>query len=404
MIQDPLLLLAFMLTVVAFARWLEERYEWVKKISSAVVCTLLGIVLANLGVIGHTGPLHDAVFTFAIPYAIVLVIMGTDMKELTNAGRPILIAYGAACLGSLVGGIAAGVMMSGLVGPETWKLAGTFSAAFAGGGMNFAAVGQGLDMDPSTFAAAAVADNLSTVPYLLIQVGLVGVLGAAFLRRSGAPRDTSDAPSQSSPESTGSGPGAAIGAAAEPEEVDEDAMRRRWTNAELSITDLSVLGALPLAALWAARQLGDVWPVIPEVLWLTTLALIVAQLPWVKKLRGAEVISYFALHIFFIVLGAASVLSEVFEAGLPIFGFMFVVIGIHMVVAYGVGWLAKVDLPTVSIASQAAIGGPGSALALGMAMKWHRLVAPGVIIGIFGYALGNYLGFFCAYVVRSLVG
>ena len=118
MIQDPLLLLAFMLTVVAFARWLEERYEWVKKISSAVVCTLLGIVLANLGVIGHTGPLHDAVFTFAIPYAIVLVIMGTDMKELTNAGRPILIAYGAACLGSLVGGIAAGVMMSGLVGPE----------------------------------------------------------------------------------------------------------------------------------------------------------------------------------------------------------------------------------------------------------------------------------------------
>jgi hypothetical protein len=259
-------------------------------------------------------------------------------------------------------------------------------------------------MDPSTFAAAAVADNLSTVPYLLIQVGLVGVLGAAFLRRSGGTRDTSDAPSQSSPESTGSGPGAAIGAAAEPEEVDEDAMRRRWTNAELSITDLSVLGALPLAALWAARQLGDVWPVIPEVLWLTTLALIVAQLPWVKKLRGAEVISYFALHIFFIVLGAASVLSEVFEAGLPIFGFMFVVIGVHMVVAYGVGWLAKVDLPTVSIASQAAIGGPGSALALGMAMKWHRLVAPGVIIGIFGYALGNYLGFFCAYVVRSLVG
>ena len=56
MIQDPLLLLAFMLTVVAFARWLEERYEFVKKISSAVVCTLLGIVLANLGVIGHTGP------------------------------------------------------------------------------------------------------------------------------------------------------------------------------------------------------------------------------------------------------------------------------------------------------------------------------------------------------------
>jgi hypothetical protein len=53
-IQDPLLVLAFMLGVVAFTRWLEERFEWVKKISSAVVCTLLGIAFANLGVIEHT--------------------------------------------------------------------------------------------------------------------------------------------------------------------------------------------------------------------------------------------------------------------------------------------------------------------------------------------------------------
>jgi len=382
MIQDPLLVLAFMLGVVAFTRWLEERYEWVKKISSAVVCTLLGIALANLGVIGHTGPMHDAVFTFAIPYAIVLVIMGTDMRELASAGRPMLIAYGAACFGSFAGGIAAGAMMAGWVGPETSKLAGAFSGAFAGGGMNFAAVGQGLGIDSSTFAAAAVADNLSTVPYLLTQVGLVGLLSATFSRRSGV---------------TGEAAGAA-------DPADEEALRRRWTDTELSITDLAILGALPLLALWSARYLAQFLPVIPEVLWLTTLALIVAQFPPVRKLRGAEVLSYFALHIFFIVLGAASVLAEVASAGLPIFSFMIVIMIVHVVVAYGIGWVAKVDLATVSIASQAAIGGPGSALAIGMAMKWHKLVAPAVIVGIFGYALGNYLGFACAWIVRSLVG
>jgi uncharacterized membrane protein len=382
MIRDPVLVLAFMLCVVAFTRWLEERYSWVKKISSAVVCTLMGITLANLGVIEHTGPTHDAVFTFAIPYAIVLVIMGTDMRELRRAGRPMLIAYGAACFGSFAGGIAAGAMMAGWVGPETWKLAGAFSGAFAGGGMNFAAVGQGLEIDPSTFAAAAVADNLSTVPYLLAQVGLVGILSATFLSRSGGT-------AQLTPDE---------------EDGDEEAMRRRWTDTELNITDLAILGALPLLALWCARWLGQYLPSVPEVLWLTTLALVVAQLPWTRKLRGAEVLSYFALHIFFIVLGAASILSEVAQAGLPIFGFMIAVIAVHMVVAYGIGWLARVDLATVSMASQAAIGGPGSALAIGMAMKWHKLVAPAVIVGIFGYALGNYLGFACAYIVQSLVG
>ena len=386
MIKEPILVLAFMLAVVAFTRWLEERYEPVKKISSAVVCTLLGITLANLGVIEHTGPVHEAVFTFAIPYAIVLVIMGTNLRELASAGRPLLIAYGAACLGSLVGGVVAGATMAGWVGAETWKLSGAFSAAFAGGGMNFTAVGQGLDIDPSTFAAAALADNLSTVPYLLLQVWLAGILATLFLRRSRL--------------------GAALDAVAEKsgEETDEEAMRRRWTDAEINITDIAILGSLPLVALWLARILGEIYPVIPEVLWLTTMALIVAQLPWVRKLRGAEVLSYFALHIFFIVLGAASVLGMVFEAGIPIFTFMIVIIAIHVVVAYGLGWLARVDLPTVSIASQAAIGGPGSALAIGMAMKWHRLVAPAVIVGIFGYALGNYLGFACAYLVNMLVG
>ena len=382
MIQDPLLVLAFMLGVVAFTRWLEERFDWVKKISSAVVCTLLGIALANMGVIAHTGPMHDAVFTFAIPYAIVLVIIGTDMRELTNAGRPMLIAYGAACFGSLVGGVASGAMMAAWVGPETWKLAGAFSAAFAGGGMNFAAVGQGLEMDASTFSAAAVADNLSTVPYLLAQVGLFGILSATFLSRS----------------SVGASASEAVG------EADEEAMRRRWTDTELNITDIAILGALPLLALWTARLLSGYLPAIPEVLWLTTMALVAAQLPWARKLRGAEVLSYFALHIFFIVLGAASVLAEVAQAGLPIFSFMIALLVIHVVVAYGIGWFARVDLATVSIASQAAIGGPGSALAIGMAMKWHKLVAPAVIVGIFGYALGNYLGFACAYIVRSLVG
>ncbi len=389
MIREPVLVLAFMLAVVAFARWMEERYDAIKKISSAVVCTLLGITLANVGVIEHTGPVHEGVFTFAIPYAIVLVIMGTQLRELAAAGRPLLVAYLAACVGSLLGGFIAGMTMAGWVGPETWKLAGAFSAAFAGGGMNFAAVGQGLDTDPSTFAAAALADNLSTVPYLLLQVWLAGVLASMFLRRTklaGAWARTG-------------GDHAAAGDAA-----DEEAMRRRWTDSDMSITDLAILGALPLLALWLARILNGIWPLIPEVLWLTTMALIVAQLPWVRKLRGAEVLSYFALHIFFIALGAESELGRVFEAGAPIFTFMIAIMAVHVVVAYGIGWLLRVDLATVSIASQAAIGGPGSALAIGMAMKWHRLVAPAVIVGIFGYALGNFLGFTCAWLVRALVG
>jgi uncharacterized membrane protein len=268
--------------------------------------------------------------------------------------------------------------------------------------MNFAAVGQGLDIPPSTFAAAAVADNLSTVPWLLAQVGLVGVLGGTFLKRAkyggfGGLTGTGD--------DSNNGGGGALGNMANDGSAETEAsdLRKEWTVTEVNIIEMSALAGIPLAVLWLARQLGQVVPGIPEVLWLTTIALVLSQLPAVQKLRGAQVASYFSLHMFFIVLGASSVVAEVFEAGISIFAFMIAIILVHALAVYGLGWLARLDLPTVSVASQAAIGGPGSALALSMAMKWDRLVTPGVIVGIFGYALGNYLGFACSYLVRMLI-
>jgi uncharacterized membrane protein len=231
-INDPLLLLASLFAVVAFARYLESRFKFVERISSAVLCTLLGITLANIGVIPTTSasPTTASVFEFSIPYAIVLMIIGTNVREIVKAGRSLLIAYMVAVFGSFAGGLACGILMNAFVGPDTWRLSGAFSGAFAGGGMNFAAVGQSLEIPPSTFAAAAVADNLSTVPYLLAQVGLVGLFSAVFLRRARPGATAPFAPS-------GQVEGSANAEAANP--------WREWTVSEISITDVSILGGLP---------------------------------------------------------------------------------------------------------------------------------------------------------------
>ena len=34
--------------------------------------------------------------------------------------------------------------------------------------------------------------------------------------------------------------------------------------------------------------------------------------------------------------------------------------------------------------------------------KWRPLILPGIIVGLLGYAVGNYVGFGVAYVVRGL--
>jgi len=346
-----------------------------------VLCTLMGIALANLGVIPKTSPIHEGVYDIAVPFAIVLVILSSRLSDLKRAGWSLVICFLLASAGSFVGAFAASLLFHGWLGPETWKLGGAFAGAFTGGGMNFAAVGRGLEMTPGLFAAAFVADNLSTVPYLLAQVGLYRLLRPFYRTPPEAPRGASGTTAASS----------------------EEDPRRYWTSGEVTITDLALLAALPLGALWIARLLLPLTPGVPEVLWLTTLALAAAQFPFARKLQGAALVSYFALHLFFIVIGANSDVGEVLEAGLPIFGYMILIIAVHALTVYIAGWFLGMDLPTILVASQSAVGGPGSAMALSMAMKWNTLVTPGIIVGIFGYAIGNYVGFTCSYLLRGVL-
>lgn len=377
MIQDPVALLAFLLGVIAVSRWLEDRLAVVRKVSSAVVCTLAGILLSNAGVIPHTAPLYEAVNAYAVPYAIVLVILASDLRDLRTAGRSMVACFALATAGSFTGALLCSLLFAPAVGPETWKLAGQFAGSFVGGGMNFVAVGRGLETAPDVFAAASVVNNLSTVPWMLAQVGIYRLLVRFYQPLPAA-----------MPEAQ---PGAA------------EAIREQWSHADMSLTDLAVLGALPLVIVWASQRLSPLLPGFPLVLWQTTLALVLAQTPWAKRFRGASVLSYFALHLFFVVIGTAAVVSALAGQGLPLAVYMTAIIAVHAAIVYGAGRLFGFDLASLTIASQAAVGGPGSALALSMSMRWAGLVTPGIIVGIFGYAIGNYVGFACAYATRALL-
>ena len=393
-IGEPLPLLAFLLLMVALAREAEERYAPIRKISSAVVCTLLGILLANVGVIPRGGEFLGSVSRYAIPYAIVLFVLSTRLADLRRAGPRMVLGFGLAGFATFCGAVGASLLFAGTLGPETWKLGGTFAGAFWGGGLNFAAVGQGLEMTESLFAGAFVVDNLSTVPWMLTQVALASALAAVFRRRSGGPEPGAVAGTDS-PAEADEDPGS---------DAETDALRRTWTEGAMDITHLAVLAALPLLALAAAGLLSRALPGVPEVLWLTTIALVLAQVPAIARLRGSAMLSYFALHLFFLVIGAASDVREVVSAGPWLFLYMISILAVHGTVLYGFGWLLRFDLATVTLSSQAAVGGPGSALALGMALRWRERIAPAVIMGIFGYGFGNYLGFATAWLLLAILG
>ncbi len=46
----------------------------------------------------------------------------------------------------------------------------------------------------------------------------------------------------------------------------------------------------------------------------------------------------------------------------------------------------------LNLASNANIGGPTTATAMAGAKGWNSLMAPAILVGVFGYVVGNYWG------------
>ena len=169
----------------------------------------------------------------------------------------------------------------------------------------------------------------------------------------------------------------------------------------ISTLDLAVLLATGAVLLVAAEAVGGWIPAVPSVLWLTSFALVVGHTPAFREPRGALQLGTLALHLFFVVIGIRSRVSEILAVGVEVFLLTLLVVGVHGVVTYGVGRLVRLDVGTLSVASQAAVGGPSSALAVAVGREWKALILPGIIVGLLGYAVGNYLGFGLAWLVRG---
>jgi len=172
----------------------------------------------------------------------------------------------------------------------------------------------------------------------------------------------------------------------------------------VSLSNAAALVVVAVGAVWGSKILGELIPLIPEVLWLTTLVLAMAQVPAIKRLPGAALFGNYMILIFLASNGARSVVATLVAVGPPVFYYATLTVAIHGVIIFGIGRLARVDLPTLAIASQANVGGAASAIALASARGYHDRLVPGVAVGLLGYAVGNYIGIAVGVFMRGIIG
>lgn len=371
--NQSLALLTILISLTAVGLWLEQRFVWASRVGASLIILILAAIFSNLGIIPSQAPVYEWIYGPVTSLAIVWLLLLVNLGELRKLGRKTLLAFAISILGTLLGGIVASAIFQGHFGPDTGKLGASLTASYIGGSLNFIAVGRGVGLPDNLFSGATAADNLLTALWMGMTLVLPSSLGY-FL----PPSELDSSPSVSSP-------GKGI----------------LQTNGFAAL-DLAILLGVGLGIIQLAEGLHQWLPGIPAIVWLTTLSLALAQFGWVRLLRGTSQLGIFGLNLFFTVIGAGSHLGSVLNLGLEIIGFALVIVTVHGLITFGFGVWLGLDMELLAIASQAAIGGPSTAMAQAMGRQRTHLVLPAVTLGLLGYAIGNYIGFSFNFIFEAI--
>ena len=367
--QEPLFIAGTLCIAVFFANWL-TRFPWGKTVGTPIWVILICALLSNLGVIPSAmegSPVYDGVFLYLAPLGIFIALLEVDLKSVKKAGLPLLLMFLLGSLATVIGVLVSWFLVNPAVqiGDLAPAVAGMFTGTYIGGSINFNAIALHYEVNQSgnLYAAATVVDNLIGTPWIIATLILPKYLQKLFPRKKLA--------------SAYSG---------------EKSQGIEY----VSISSLASLLALGLLGITVSKVLVGWFSQVPEIIFLTTLALILAQFPAVQQLYGKHTIGFFMILIFLAVIGTLcdfGALAQTGELAGTLMLFVGLLVLIHGLVIFGVGAMLKMDWDVIAVASQANVGGNTTAIAAAESLNRPDLLIPGVLVGSLGNALGTYVGF-----------
>lgn len=380
--MNQLEIIAVLLVTIAFAHWFGQKPGG-RIFGGALLVIVCVAILANVGVVPlarDNVPVYNQLLGTAAPVSIFMLLLSARLDALTRLGRPLVVMFGFAALGTVVGVVVAGLVLGAADWMGEWHgpLSGMFAATYIGGGANFNALAFHYEFMQSghLYAAAVVADHILTVVWIALLLVSPKLLSVLLPKRDVSPSEHEDHMTYAS-------------------------------NNRPSLGDLVMLMALGLGAFIVSGWLADGIEIlfglaIPSILVLTTLALVLAQFKSVAALRGADTLGMYGAYLFLAALGAyceVAALRETGSIGLLLVAFVTILLLVHGGVIVLAGRLMKQSPEVVALASATTVGGATVVLPLVERFGRKDLLLPGVVLGSLGNLAGTYVGFGLVYAI-----
>jgi len=369
-IENPIYVLAILCLMVLLSIQ-AAKTKLGGKLSAALMVIIFTAVLANLKLIPSASnaiPLYDGIFTYLASIGIFYLLLEINLQSLKKAGAPMIILFLIGSLATVIGILVSWYLVApqDVLGDKGNIIAGMLTGTYTGGSVNFNAIALEYDFqkEGALYAGTIAVDNVMTTIWIIITLAIPAIMRPIWKDK----KIVSKATQEETPE-------------------DKDA---------LTLTSMMWLFFLGAAAFFVSDLIKQWLPQIPFILTLSTLGILLAQIPFIAKLGGSRSLGIYALYLFLAVIGAYCEIGAVLElqsTGITLLLFTALAVFFHGILIIIFGGLTFRDWDIIAIASQANIGGSTSAIAIAESLKRNELVLPAILVGTLGNALGTYLGF-----------
>ncbi|WP_411358731.1 MULTISPECIES: DUF819 domain-containing protein [unclassified Pseudidiomarina] len=372
-------------------------------VPALLLCYFIPSLLNTFGVVnGSETGIYPLVMDYLLPACLVLLTLSLDLKAIIRLGPKLLILFLTGTLGIVIGGPIALLLVSivfpemlGGAGPDAvWRGMTTIAGSWIGGGANQAAMKEVYEVGGEIFSAMVTVDII--VANLWMAVLLYMAANSKKIdARIGA--DTS-----------------AIESIKQRIESYEAEHRRESKLPDLVFilaVGFGVAGLGHWGADVIAPYIAENVPVLKDFsldkkfFWLIVIATSVGvalSFTPARKLEGVGASKIGSLFVYILVatIGLHMDVSAIVEV--PKY---FLIGAIWMLIHAGlmllVARLLKAPVFYMAVGSQANVGGAASAPVV--ASAFHPSLAPvGVLLAVFGYALGTYMAYICGQILRVI--
>ena len=366
-----------------------NKYRWARSIGTVIMAYAVGIVAALIGFLpSGTDPgaeafesMQKTLMNVTVPLAIPLMLFNSDFKLWTKS-LPKTMAVLLGGLVSILIALLSGYFLFRNAGiPQFERVTAMMTGIYTGGTMNFSALGHMLEVDPSLITMTLTFEEIATLPFIVFIVAG----GYKFFRRLLPAKESDDT------------------VAEDTKNVDAESfenyhgMLQPKTFGRMMLGFLLSLGMLAIGAGLSLLITGKLNELV-VILTITTLAIAASFSPKVRNLPKTFELGMFFILIFSIVVASKFDIHHI-KGSLQILWFILFVMITSVILHVIICKIFKVEGDLFTVGHISLLCSPPFVPPIVEALGNRKVLLSGIVIGLAGYAAGNYLGVLIAWIL-----